>query len=95
MRPRPAGTVAVGAGLPEKVALSEDLSLYTTPCRDRGHDGRHPVLLLKSPFAEEETGLQGGWATCPESSRNESGTSQLPRPELGATVNAQGNWQHS
>lgn len=88
VRPRPAGTVAVCAGLPEKVALSEDLSLHTTPCRDRGQDGRHPVLLLTSPFSEEETGLQGGWATCPESQERVSGApSSGQLSTLGATDN--------
>ena len=40
-------------------------------------DGRHPVLLLTSPFAEEETGLQGGWATCLESQERVSGLTGL------------------
>lgn len=35
------------------------------------------MLLLTSPFAEEETGLQGGWAACPESQERVSGAPSL------------------
>lgn len=74
--------LSVGAGLPEKVAISEDLSLHKTPCQDRGQVGQQAsgVLLLISPFVEEETG-EGGWAACPESQERVSGA-----PSLGSQL---------